>query len=75
MGSLGVRPFYEGVLMYSTGRKSFFISFPVILNTYLRIPPPVIKGKKTEMPVCQQEILLDNVSSRYTRNSLLVLYV
>jgi hypothetical protein len=29
----------------------------------------------THMPACQWEILLDNVSSRYTRNVLLVLYV
>jgi hypothetical protein len=63
--------------MYSTGRKLFLISSLVIFSTYLRIPSPtpVIKGGKTEMPICQQEILLDTVSSRYTRNFLLVLYV
>jgi len=35
----------------------------------------VWRGKINDMPACQQEILLDNVSSRYTRNVLLVLYV
>jgi len=56
MPALGVRPCYEGVLMYSTGRKSFLISFPETLSTYLRIPPPGYqRGKELKCPFAHKK--------------------